>query len=310
MAEMADRLALVAMAAQAEPAEPPRNGAGAAHTVLLSVAYDGRPYCGFAVQTGQPTVAGTLLQAIRQIDSTVDRLCVASRTDAGVHARVNLTAFDTAHHMPPRGWVLGLMKKLPDTVAVRAAMRMPRGFNPRFVMRQKRYRYLVLCDRLNDPLLAGRAWRVHNFGGDENLECMRRELGAALGEHDFSAFASARDKRTHTVRTLGAVSVTRLQSEPELLAIDICGDGFLHNMVRILVGSAVDVARGRLSEGAIASAIASGRRRDAGVTAPPEGLYLQKLWLLPTVELGDCWPPAGLAHESGLALVLGAADSG
>ncbi len=287
-----DKRALVEPRAVADQVEQTAPADAQAHAVLLTVAYDGRPYCGFATQAGQPTVAGALLEVIRQVDPTVNKLYVASRTDAGVHARANLTAFDTCHQMPMRAWVLGMMKHLPETVAVRGAKRMSAGFNPRFAVHQKHYRFVVLCDRLNDPLLAGRAWRVHNVGGDAHLACMRRELSAALGEHDFSAFASARDRRLHTVRELSDVSVQRLQREPELLAIDIRGNGFLHNMVRILVGTALDVVRGRLAEGAIARALASGSRRDAGVTAPAEGLYLESLTLKPEVDgrSGECWP--------------------
>jgi tRNA pseudouridine38-40 synthase len=118
---------------------------------------------------------------------------------------------------------------------------------------------------------------------------MRRELEPLVGTHDFSGFASARDQREHTERTMEVARVSRLSEAPPVAAIDITGDGFLHNMVRIIVGTAVDVARGRVEPGAVARALASRRRDDLGVTAPPDGLYLEKLEI--TDEGTDRWPP-------------------
>jgi tRNA pseudouridine38-40 synthase len=109
-----------------------------------------------------------------------------------------------------------------------------------------------------------------------------------VGTHDFAGFASSRDQREHTERTMEAVSAQRLSTEPPVVGIDITGDGFLHNMVRIIVGTAVDVARGRLEPGAIRRAIASRNREDLGLTAPPDGLYLEKLEL--REEGSDPWP--------------------
>jgi tRNA pseudouridine38-40 synthase len=258
-------------------------------TVLLTVAYDGRPYAGFVVQRNAPTVAGELLEAIGHFDAGVGKLCVASRTDAGVHARAQKVAFDTARELPMRAWVLGLAKRLPETVVVREAMVAPFGFNPRFHTALKRYRYLVLRDRLDDPFMVGRAWRVGGLMEDRQLAAMRAELDLARGTHDFRAFASARDERHHTERSLVEVGISELDRGSPCLAIDVTGDGFLHHMVRILVGTVVDVGRGRLAAGAIARALASGDRRDAGVTAPPDGLYLEEVQLS-SGQGGEHWP--------------------
>jgi tRNA pseudouridine38-40 synthase len=256
--------------------------------VLLTVAYDGAGYAGWAPQPGARTVAGEVLDAVRHIDPSVERLRAASRTDAGVHARCQRAAFDTAMTVPARGWVLGLGRHLPPAVAVKHAAFAAAGFDPRREATGKRYRYTLLCEPVRDPFLAARAWRVGPLG-DDALARLRAELEQAVGTHDFAAFASSRDEREHTVRTLTAVAVTRIASSPALVAIDVSGDGFLHRMVRILVGTTVDVARNRRPVGSVSRALASKNRSDAGLTAPPDGLCLEEVHLRSSGT--DGWPP-------------------
>jgi tRNA pseudouridine38-40 synthase len=256
--------------------------------VLLRVAYDGSGFHGFAAQRGQRTVAGDLLAAIAPLDPAVVKLRVASRTDAGVHAREQYVAFDTVRVMPMRAWVLDLAHRLPEAIAVRGAWPAPAGFHPRFETVQKRYRYLLHCEPVPDPLLARRAWHLYGLtnASDEVVARMDAELAACRGTHDFAAFASSADKRAHTERTMSHTAVTR---DGPVIALDIAGDGFLHNMVRILVGTVVDVALARTEPGAIARALEAKDRRHAGQTAPPDGLYLEQVQLrAPPAERG--WP--------------------
>ena len=263
-------------------------GTGAKHGVLLTVAYDGGPFAGFAPQPNQRTVAGELLGALRAVDPTVREIRGASRTDAGVHAHGQRVAFDTTTDIPPRGWVLAVTRHLPREIAVRRASFVPAGFSPRFASRGKRYRYLVLREPVRDPFLEGRTWRSKSFEGPGAVARAQREAKLALGTHDFAAFRSSADARANTVRTIRAIEVTE-DAEARLLHVDIEGDAFLHNMVRILVGTLADVARGRLGEGAVARALASRDRRDAGITAPGEGLYLEHVIL--DDEGKEAWPP-------------------
>jgi len=264
---------------------------GDKHTVVLGVAYDGACFNGFVVQREQRTVARELLTAIHAFDPTVPKLRVASRTDSGVHARQQITAFDTDRVMPMRAWVLGVGRLLPPDVAIYEAQRAPLGWHPRFQAKRKRYRYLVHCARLPDPLLAHRAWRVHGLDAisDATVERMAEELTACRGTHDFSGFSSANDEREHTVRTMFDTRVDRIEGRADLLALDIEGDGFLHNMVRILVGTVVDVGLGRVEPGAIGRTLASKARISAGQTAPPDGLYLESLALREPLS-GERWP--------------------
>jgi tRNA pseudouridine38-40 synthase len=261
--------------------------AGEARGVLLTVAYDGRPFSGFVAQPGRRTVAGELLAALQAIDPGVREVRGASRTDAGVHARGQRVAFDTTVPVPPRGWVLATARHLPEDIAVRRAAFVPAGYSPRFESIGKRYRYLLLRDGVRDPFWSGRAWRVEGLG-DEEMGVARAEAAMAVGTHDFTGFRSSADERTNTVRTLRRVEVSEDPGDPRVVRVDVEGDAFLHNMVRILVGTIVDVARGRLPAGAVGRALASGERRDAGITAPGEGLYLEEVMLGSEGEEG--WP--------------------
>lgn len=254
--------------------------------VLLQIAYDGTAFSGWASQKQGRTVEDTLRGAIRAVAPRAIGPRGTSRTDAGVHAECQLAAFDTTMNVPPRGWVLLLNRHLPDDVAVRAARLVPVGFSPRFASQTKRYRYDLLLDKVRDPLLCNRAWRI---GYEMDMDRLRREASTIVGTHDFAAFRSAGDLRAVTVRTIHAVEVTR--SDDRRWSITIEGSAFLYNMVRILVGTLVDVGRGRLEEGTIAAALVGKERALAGPTAPAHGLTLAAIDLSLPEGSGERWPP-------------------
>ena len=255
------------------------------HSVLLTVAYDGRPFSGWAPQEGTRTVAGELLGAIQAMDPRVLEVRGASRTDAGVHARGQLAAFDPTRDIAPKGWALGLSQHLPGEIAIRQAALVPRGSQPRFSATRKRYRYLILRDPLRDPFWEGRALR---FSHQLDIHTMRAEAAFLVGVHDFAAFRSSSDERVDTVRTIEEVRVEHLAGDARVLAIDVVGTGFMHNMVRIIVGTLLDVARGQLAQGAIPRALAGGARAGLGMTAPAHGLYLESIDH--TLALESPWP--------------------
>jgi len=260
-------------------------GASIARGVLLEVAYDGTEFSGWATQKATRTVEETLHGAVVAVDPRAGPLRGASRTDAGVHADGQLVAFDASRSIPARGWVLGLNRHLPDDVAVRSARAVPAGYAPRFSARSKRYRYRVLVDAVRDPSWRSRAWRV----ADLDLSAMAREALGAVGTHDFASFRASADRRENTVRTLTRVQIER-ETDARIVAVVVEGDGFLHNMVRILVGTLVDVGRGRLASGAIARALAERTRRAAGMTAPASGLVLEQVDVVLPDGAGDRWP--------------------
>jgi tRNA pseudouridine38-40 synthase len=255
------------------------------HGILLTLAYDGSRFSGFAPQNNGVTVAGVLRAAILQMDPSAGPLRVASRTDAGVHARAQVACFDCQLDIESRGWLLGLSAFLPPEVAVQRVARVPAGFNPSQEARAKTYHYWILRGTVRDPFLAGRAWRVHD---KLDLEAMRAEAQALLGTHDFSAFRGSADRRENAVRTISLAELSELEAAPRCVCFAIRGDRFLYNMVRIIVGTLVDVGRRHCDPGAVLRAYDSKKRTDLGMTAPPDGLYLDR------VELQDWghseWP--------------------
>jgi len=254
--------------------------------VLLTVAYDGGPFSGWAPQKNAVTVAGTLLEAIQKLRPGVTEVRGSSRTDAGVHARGQRAAFDAPAGIPTRGWALGLSSHLPPTVSIRAASRVEAGYDPRHHGLGKRYIYSLHRDLLRDPFLEGRAWRV---AAPLDLAAMREAAAALIGTHDFCAYRSSADERVDTVRTLRRVSIDEDPGDPRLLRVVVEGDRFMYNMIRIITGTLVDVGAGRLPRGVFAQALASKRREDLGQTAPPQGLLLDEIFL--DREGDDRWPP-------------------
>jgi len=186
---------------------------------LLSVAYDGAGFAGWARQPKGRTVEEILAGAILAVDPAASAPRGTSRTDAGVHAEAQPVAFDAALPIEPRGWVLAINANLPDDVAVRSARAVPAEYAPRFASRGKRYRYRLLLDVVRDPNARARTWRV---GWTLDLERMRREGERLVGRHDFAAFRTSSDERKETTRTLTRVSVER-ESE-RVVAIVVEGD--------------------------------------------------------------------------------------
>ena len=257
-----------------------------AHGVLLTVAYDGSRFSGFARQPTARTIAGELDGAVRAVAPDASLVRGASRTDAGVHARGQRVAFDVDRALPARAWVHSLNRELPAEIVVRRAAGVEPGFEPRFSARQKTYRYVILESVVRSPFWDARAWRL---GERLNHELMRQAAAPLVGEHDFRAFRAAEDQRENTVRRLFRIEVrTRSSDDGELTEIFVEGSGFLHRMVRIIVGSLVDVGIGRLRGTALAAALDDKKRTSLGRTAPPDGLCLDSMLLAD--EGVDAWP--------------------
>ncbi len=256
-------------------------------SILLDVAYDGADFRGFAPQREERTVHGVLLDALRSLDAGIRDARGASRTDSGVHARGQLVAFDPDRELPPAAWQAELNRSLPDDLVVARARVVARGFEPRFENLGKRYTYLVRPRSLRDPLDRRRAWTIP-FSVD--AERMASEIHALVGTHDFRAFRRAADERVDTTRTMVHADV---HGEGDLLRVTVEGTGFMYNMVRIIVGTVIEVGAGRREPGALARAIASGNRRDLGLTAPPQGLCLERIFLPGDDDLPLAWTNVG-----------------
>jgi tRNA pseudouridine38-40 synthase len=257
--------------------------------VLFQIAYLGTHFRGWASQREGRTVHAEVAAAIHAVDPRAGAPRGTSRTDAGVHAECQIAAVDATLDIPPRGWVLAMNQHLPDDVCVRRAHRIPPGLHPSAIVRSKRYAYRVLLDRVRDPLWKDRAWRI---GWPLDLAKAEREAARLVGTHDFAAFRSSHDERTETVRSLTKVELRRAPAgeDARLLTIHVEGNAFLYNMVRITVGTLMDVARGKLEEGAVTRALASKDRRHLGTTAPAHGLCLEHMTLELPEGASEPWP--------------------
>jgi tRNA pseudouridine38-40 synthase len=254
-------------------------------TVRLIVRYDGTGLAGWQRQRGVRTVQEELERAVQEMSGAPARVHGAGRTDAGVHAHAQVAAFETQASIPAKGWMLGLTSLLPPQIAVREARYVPDGYDPRRASGGKRYRYLVLTDRVRDPLLRDRAWHVHD---EIDVEAMRVASAALVGSHDFRAFRASDCERINTVRHLFRVAWRHHYADrPGLLAFEVEGTAFLKNMVRIIVGTLIEIGRGRRDPNSIPDLIASGDRTRTGVTAPPHGLYLDEVFVRPEFRLED-----------------------
>jgi tRNA pseudouridine38-40 synthase len=258
---------------------PSEEDAPAAHAVRLVVAYDGTEYCGFQKQAGQRTVQEELERAAARMAGHAVQVKAASRTDSGVHALGQVIAFHSRREIPARGWRLGLNAHLPPDIRVQAASLCEAGYNPRFDSLGKRYRYLIQMGEAKNPLLRHRAWQLGHLPLDPAP--MREAAKLLEGTHDFAAFRSADDERETTVRTLWSVSVTEgFTGDPSLVAIDVHGNAFMKNMVRILSGTLVKVGRKRMPPARMTDLLSPGAdRSQSGETAPAHGLTLLEVQL-------------------------------
>ncbi|MES1184746.1 MAG: tRNA pseudouridine(38-40) synthase TruA [Myxococcales bacterium] len=261
---------------------------GELHGVLLTLSYDGAPFSGYAKQINGRTVAGELEGAIARVDPKASSTRGVSRTDAGVHARGQLVAFDSTRDIDSRGWVLAINQELPREIAVVRAARIPATFEPRRHVLHKTYVYRFLESRTRDPLVDRFAWRV-----PYRLNHLKMCAAAATvqGEHDFRAFRGSADTREETVRHIFRITLTPAAHDSRITELTVTGNKFLYNMIRIIAGTLVDVGRDHLPPDVFTRALQSGLRKDLGITAPPEGLVLQEIDL--SVEASDHWPPLG-----------------
>ena len=236
--------------------------------LLLTLRFDGSAFHGWQLQPNGLTVQEALGGAILRATSYKPTIHGCSRTDAGVHARMFCCNFHTESAIPADRLPAALNFYLPPQIAVLHCTEVTQDFHARFSCTGKTYCYLIRNARTRDPFLLNRAL-LEPVPLDEAL--LNREAGAFLGTHDFAAFCAAGSSVKSTVRTVRRAEVVR---EGEELRIFFEADGFLYNMVRIMVGTLLEIARGRLPEGCISEIIASRERERAGYTAPAEGLYL------------------------------------
>ncbi len=241
----------------------------------LTLAYDGTDFSGWQAQPGQRTVQGALERAWREITGETIRVTAASRTDAGVHALGQVVGVHSESRLSAAELFGGINAKLPLDVVLMHIEVAPPEFHATHDARRKRYRYQIHNDRRRPLFERGRVWHVPQ---PLDAEAMHRAGQSLVGEHDFASFQSTGSERESTVRTLFAVEVTREAGKQAAgVRIEVEGDGFLYNMVRIIAGTLVEVGVGKRDEHSLGAVLAACDRRSAGKTAPPQGLLLLRV---------------------------------
>jgi tRNA pseudouridine38-40 synthase len=241
-------------------------------TFKLTLAYDGTDFCGWQVQLEQRTVQGELETAWREITGETVRVTATSRTDSGVHALGQVVGVQTESRLTVAKLFGAINAKLPDDIILVSLEEAPPDFHATRDARQKRYRYQIHNDR-SRPLFDRRhVWHVPL---PLDTAAMHRAGQALVGTHDFASFQAAGSERETTVRTIFALDVARGAGElASQVRIEVEGDGFLYNMVRIIVGTLVEVGMERRDEDSLTALLSAGDRPAAGQTAPPQGLLL------------------------------------
>lgn len=240
--------------------------------VCLTIEYDGTNYGGWQVQPNAESVQAQVENALAQVVGRHIRIYSSGRTDAGVHARGMCAHFDVDLLLPLTAYREGVNRYLPADIAVRDAQVVADSFHARFSAQGKWYQYQLYCGAIRSPLNERTMWHCV---GDLDLLAMQEAAQLFVGEHDFVAFRSSSCVAQTTVRNIYALDI---RGKGEIVIIDVRGSGFLKNMVRVLVGTLVDVGRGRISATQISDLLLSGHRQEAGRTAPAQGLCLMSVW--------------------------------
>ena len=239
--------------------------------IKLTIAYDGTNYCGWQIQPNGITIEEILNKALSKMTGEEVFVIGASRTDSGVHAMGNVAVFDTETTIPAEKIAVALNQRLPEDIVITKSEEVPLDFHPRYCNCSKTYEYHIINTRIPIPTK-----RLTNYFVSYVLDIdkMRQAASYLVGEHDFVSFCNVRTDVENTVRTITDLDILTNGNE---ITIRITGNGFLYNMVRIIVGTLIRVGRGFYEPEKVKEILEAKDRKAAGVTAPAHGLMLMEI---------------------------------
>ncbi|MBW2450949.1 MAG: tRNA pseudouridine(38-40) synthase TruA [Deltaproteobacteria bacterium] len=249
--------------------------------ILLIVEFLGTHYSGWQLQPNAPSVQGVVEDALAKVLGQAVRLHSAGRTDAGVHARRMPAHFQTEVNLPTVAFRDGVNRFLPADIAVQEAREVPDGFHARFSACRKWYRYTLFLNQVRSPLSAQTSWHLKR---SLDLQAMKAGAFNLVGHHDFSAFRSSTCAAKTTAREIFDIQFSQ---DGPFLFLDFHGSGFLKNMVRMMVGTLIEIGLGKRPADDIARLLNRERGLRSGPTAPPQGLCLMDVYYNRLID-GTC----------------------
>ena len=239
--------------------------------IKLTIAYDGTNYSGWQKQPNAPTIQETIEESICQLTGETVELIGSGRTDAGVHALGQVANFHTEATIPADKIKYALNTKLPEDIRIIDSEQVAFDFNSRFSSKRKTYMFQILNKKINDPFINRYAWQIPY---KLDVDKMTKAIRDLEGEHDFKAFMASGSEVKSTIREIFS---TQIIKEQNIIKIKITGNGFLYNMVRIVVGSLVEIGADNKSREIFKQAMTQLDRNILGITAPAKGLFLEKV---------------------------------
>lgn len=236
--------------------------------IKLTIEYDGKDFNGWQKQPNKLNIQGNIEQAIYAITGEEVELNASGRTDAGVHSFGQVANFKTNSNIPIEKFAVAINSKLKKSIVIKKAEEVDERFHSRYNCKKKTYRYVI-----NNSFEGSAIYRYleYHMPTKLNIEDMKKAIKYFEGVHDFSAFKASGTSSKSSVRE---IYLAEIKQENERIYIELTGNGFLYNMVRIIAGTLVDVGLGKINPDAIPEIINSKKRINAGKTLPAHGLYL------------------------------------
>lgn len=241
--------------------------------IKITIEYDGTRYNGWQSQKNGTGIQEILTNAIHQVCSDVDKINGAGRTDAGVHALGQTANFLTESKVPIKKMATAINVYLPKDIVVRSAEEVNKDFHSRYSAKGKKYMYVV---NNSDTRSALDFYREYHFNYELDYKSMKKAAEIFEGTHDFRGFMASGSSVKDTIRTISKIQIKK--KDDGRIIFNFTGDGFLYNMVRILVGTLLDVGLGKIKVEDLQELILSKDRKKAGKTVPAQGLYLVEVY--------------------------------